>query len=126
MTSPSTRYFRTLQITPKNLPKWTKAFAKPTREKRLGGHAKWPHLQVDLKVIVSKMQRHHRQWLMTMPDDTSAAAAAYSRATPNGSGTVYSFVLMSLPVPIEQVEGTLHQQKELLSEELGNLQKILK
>jgi hypothetical protein len=106
---------------PRNLPKWTKAFAQADEK---GALMVTPngHLQVDLKVIASK-DAGTIDWHMTMPDGTSAAA--YSRATPKGSGTVYSFVLMAPPVPIEHVEGTLHQQKELLREELGNLRKIL-
>jgi len=44
---------------------------------------------------------------------------------PNGEKSVYTFVLMAPPGPIEQVEGTLRQQMELLREELENLQKIL-
>jgi hypothetical protein len=32
---------------------------------------------------------------------------------------------MAPPVPIEQVEGSFQQQKELLRQELGNLQRIL-
>lgn len=80
-------------------------------------------LRVGLKVVESR-EAGTIDWHMTMPDGT--AAAAFSRVTPNGSGTVYSFVLMAPPVPIEQVEGTLQQQKELLREVLGELQKILK
>lgn len=107
---------------PRNLPKWTKAFAQADEKSALMVTPDG-QLGVGLKVVASR-EAGTIDWHMMMPDGT--AAAAFSRVTPNGSGSVYSFVLMAPPVPIEQVEGTLQQQKELLREELGNLQKILK
>ena len=55
-------------------------------------------LRVDLKVIASK-EAGTIDWHMMTPDGT--AAAAYSKVTPNGSGSGYLFVLMAPPVPIE-------------------------
>ena len=102
---------------PKNLPKWTKADEKSALMVTPNGQ-----LQVGLKTEASREQGTI-DWHMTMPDDT--VASAFSRVTSNGKGSVYTFVLMAPPVPIEQVEGTLQQQKELLRQELGNLQRIL-
>lgn len=106
---------------PKNLPKWTKAFAKADEKSALMVTPNG-QLQVGLRTEASR-ERGTIDWHMTMPDGT--AASAFSRVTPNGKGSVYTFVLMAPPVPIEQVEGTLQQQKELLRQELGNLQRIL-
>ena len=80
-------------------------------------------LRVGLKVVASK-EAGTIEGHVTMQDGTSAAA--YSRVTPNGIGSVYAFVLVAPLVPIEQVEMTLQLQKELFREELGKLQKILK
>jgi hypothetical protein len=62
---------------------------------------------------------------MLMPDGSTGKA--YSRVTglPNGN-VVYSFVLLAPPVPIEEIEGTLEQQKQLLAIELKKLAHLLK
>ena len=106
---------------PKNLPKWTKAFSSADSKKAVLSTPNG-QLEVGLEVKAS-MELGTIDWHMTMPDNT--IASAYSRVTPNGKTSVYSFVLMAPPGPIEQVEGTLKQQMELLREELQNLQKIL-
>lgn len=106
---------------PKNLLKWTKAFAKADEKSALMVTPNG-QLQVGLKTEASREQGTI-DWHMTMPD--GSIASAFSRVTPNGKESVYTFVLMAPPVPIEQVEGTLQQQKELLRQELGNLKRIL-
>lgn len=106
---------------PKNLPKWTKAFSYADEKKAV---LETPNgkLEVDLRVDASK-ECGTIDWYMTMPDGN--VAAVYSRVTKNGNDSVYTFVLMAPPGPIEQVEGTLKVQMGLLQEELQNLQKIL-
>jgi polyketide cyclase/dehydrase/lipid transport protein len=107
---------------PSNLPKWSKAFSYADKKKAV---LETPNgkLEVGLEIKSSK-EFGIIDWYMTMPDGN--VATAYSRITPNGKSTVvYTFVLMAPPGPIEQVEGTLRQQMELLREEHQNLQKIL-
>ena len=106
---------------PTNLPKWTKAFASADSKKAVLSTPNG-QLEVGLEVKTSK-ELGVIDWHMTMPD--GSIASAYSRVTPNGKASVYTFVLMAPPGPIEQVEGTLKQQMGILQEELQNLQKIL-
>ncbi len=63
-------------------------------------------------------------WKMTFPD--GAIGVAYSRVTPDGEArSVYSFVLMAPPVPLEALEGALKAQSETLAKELLRLKDIL-
>lgn len=106
---------------PANLPKWTKAFSSADSKKAVISTPNG-ELEVGLEIKTSK-ELGVIDWHMTMPD--GSVASAYSRVTPNGESSIYTFVLMAPPGPIEQVEGTLKQQMGLLQEELKNLQKIL-
>ena len=63
-------------------------------------------------------------WHVTFPD--GSVATAYSRVVPESAqDSVYSFILMAPPVPLEQLEGTLNQQAHILREELTKLNAIL-
>jgi hypothetical protein len=63
-------------------------------------------------------------WHMTFPDGN--VATAYSRLVPDsGDCSIYSFVLMAPPVPLERLEGALNQQAHILREELTKLNAIL-
>ena len=107
---------------PANLPKWTAAFREadaktallvtPTGTLQIG-------LQTfsDINGIID--------WHMHLPDGTVGKAHSRVIPLPNGN-VVYSFVLLSPPVPVEEVEGTLEQQKKLLAEELKKLAHLLK
>ncbi|TAL49378.1 SRPBCC family protein [Patescibacteria group bacterium] len=106
---------------PANLPKWTRAFSYADSKKAVLSTPNGK-LEVGLEIKISK-ELGVVDWHMTMSD--GSIASAYSRITHNGKASVYTFVLMAPPGPIEQVEGTLKQQMELLREELQNLQKIL-
>lgn len=104
-----------------DLPKWTKAFKSAG-----GGRAllSTPNGELDIGLRVdSDKGRGTIDWHMEMPD--GSVASAYSRVTRDGDGSVFTFVLMAPPVPIEQVEGALEQQIGLLREEMGNLKRIL-
>ncbi len=107
--------------TPGNLPGWTSAF-KEADEKSALLVTPNGELKISLRTITN--QSGTIDWYMTMPD--GSVAKAFSRLTdlPNGN-VLYSFVLLAPPVPIEQVEGTLEQQKQILSTELERLAKIL-
>lgn len=107
---------------PTNLPKWTNAFksawnGKATMVTPAGT------VQVDLEVKAAAAEGTI-DWHMTFPD--GSVASAYSRVLPAPSGkSVYSFVLMTPPVPLEQLEGTLDQQADILRHELEKLSTIL-
>jgi hypothetical protein len=46
--------------------------------------------------------------------------------TPDGgSGSIYCFVLMAPPVPLEAIEGALEAQRKTLAAELARLKEIL-
>lgn len=63
-------------------------------------------------------------WHMTFPDES--VGNAYSRVIPESDEySIYNFILMAPPVPLEQVEGTLNQQAHILREELTKLSEIL-
>ena len=107
---------------PVNLPRWTAAFREANNSSALlvtpNGE-----LRIGLQTITDASGVI--DWHMQMPD--GSIGKAYSRVTalPNGN-TVYSFVLLAPPVPVEEIEGTLEQQKQLLAAELKKLALLLK
>jgi len=104
---------------PANLPIWTKAFQKANDEQAI---MVTPEGEVHIKLEVRVSEAHGTiDWYMYFPD--GSLGTAYSRLTPNEKGEtcVYTFVLMAPPVPLEQLEGTLEEQKKILAEELQNL-----
>lgn len=106
----------------RNLPQWTHAFkevgnGKATMVTPAGA------LEVALQVKASASEGTI-DWRMTFPDES--VATAYSRLVPDADNySVYSFILMAPPVPLEQLEGTLNQQAHTLREELTKLNAIL-
>ena len=107
---------------PTNLPKWANAFKSVANGKATmvtpAGAA-----QVNLKVNASAAEGTI-DWHITFPE--GSLASAYSRVVPVSSGkSVYSFILMAPPVPLEQLEGTLDHQADSLRHELERLSSIL-
>jgi hypothetical protein len=107
---------------PSNLPKWTNAFkdadhksallVTPAGEMKIGLETK------------ATMETGTIDWHMKMPD--GSIGKAYSRVVENSDGkSIYSFILLAPPVPIEQLEGTLKEQEGILNKELKNLKRIL-
>lgn len=106
---------------PENLPKWTNAFSEANESAAV---MVTPHGEASIKLTtVISRATGTIDWIMTMPD--GAVGKAFSRVTENGEATVYSFVLLAPPVPLEQIEGTLEIQKAVLAQELVNLKTIL-
>ena len=106
---------------PENLPLWTKAFSRADHESAIMVTPSGK-LNIGLKTVVS--QAHGTvDWEMTMPDGT--LGKAYSRIVANANTSIYSFVLLAPPVPLEKLEGALSAQKLLLAEELQRLKHIL-
>lgn len=119
--APSGKAFAFLAA-PQNLPRWTSAFKRADDRSALLVTPKG-ELPIGLRVIADAASGVI-DWHMTMPDGT--VAKAHSRVVPNGPARcIYSFVLMAPPVPLEQLEGALEQQKATLSAELKRLQDLL-
>ena len=63
-------------------------------------------------------------WYMTFPD--GAVGTAFSRIVPETDNScIYTFTLMAPPVALEELEGALNAQKEILAGELTHLKSLL-
>ena len=107
---------------PSNLPKWTNAFKSADHKSALfvtpAGEMK-----IGLETKASK-ETGTIDWYMKMPD--GSVGKAFSRVVENSDGkSIYSFILLAPPVPIEKLEGTLKEQEGILTKELKNLKRIL-
>jgi hypothetical protein len=106
----------------RNLPKWTSAFKRMSNGKALLETSDGA-VEIELKVNASREQGTI-DWMMRFPD--GSLRAAYSRVVEvEKSRCVYTFILMAPPVPLEQLEGTLQQQSQILKEELARLASVL-
>jgi hypothetical protein len=106
---------------PATLPEWTHAFQSVS-----GGRAKLatPKGAVDIGLEVrASRETGTVDWTMTFPD--GSVGRAFSRLVDRGDRTLYTFVLLAPPVPLEQVEGALAEQSRTLREELKALQERL-
>ncbi len=106
---------------PQNLPLWTNAFSKADESSAVMA-TPMGEMSIGLKTISSK-EAGNIDWIMTMPD--GSVGKAYSRISQNGDSSIYSFVLLAPPVPLEQLEGALSSQMLILAEELKKLKNIL-
>ena len=80
-------------------------------------------MKIGLKTKASK-ETGTIDWHMKMPD--GSVGKAFSRVVENADGkSIYSFILLAPPVPIQELEGTLKEQEQILSKELKNLKRIL-
>lgn len=105
-----------------NLPKWTNAFASINQDKAVMQTPEG-EVEIDLEVHASA-DLGTVDWRMTFPDQS--IATAFSRITEvNKNQCVYSFVLMPPPVPLEEIEGALEAQSQILEEELRKLKELL-
>jgi hypothetical protein len=107
---------------PANLPRWTDAFKRAdARSARM----ETPDGVVDIALKTdARVDAGTVDWTMQFPD--GAIANAYSRVTPDGDdGSIYSFVLMAPPVPLEALEGTLDAQRRTLADELARLKELV-
>ena len=107
---------------PANLPLWTNAFKSAG-----GGRAvlETPQGAVDIELeTVTDGVAGTVDWHMTFPD--GSLGQAFSRVTPDGKDkSIYTFVLMAPPVPLEALEGALEAQMAILAEELTGLKSRL-
>ena len=107
---------------PNNLPQWTNAFSSVTK-----GNAvmQTPEGQVDIELEVRASSEYGSiDWRMTFPD--RSVATAFSRIVEiDKEHSIFCFILMPPPVPLEKLEGTLEAQSRILEEELKVLKIIL-
>lgn len=100
---------------PSRLPEWTHAFQTVANGRAT---LRTPRGAAEIGLEVRASLEHGTvDWLMTFPD--GSVGRAHSRvvaAAPRRS--VYSFVLLAPPVPLEQVEGALEEQGRTLAQEL--------
>lgn len=103
---------------PSNLPEWTNAFA---RADATSADLMTPNGAVAIRLdTITNAASGTIDWKMTFPD--GMLGWAHSRVTPDGiDKTVYSFVLMAPPVPLEMLEGALSEQMKTLAKELLHL-----
>jgi len=107
---------------PENLVEWT-AFFKSVQNGRATIRTPDGELEIGLEVKANQSVGNV-DWFMTMPD--GAEGRAFSRLVPNRPhSTIYTFILLAPPVPLEKLEGTLQQQVGILREELAQLNRIL-
>ena len=107
---------------PENLPHWTEAFS---RADQASATMKTPNGRMEIGLTtLTNVQAGSVDWQMKMPDGT--VATAFSRVTPDrGASSIYSFVLMSPPGALEELEGNLDQQRDTLARELRRVKGLL-
>jgi len=104
------------------LPEWASAFRSVHAN---GAVLQTPQgsVEIGLEVQASPAQGTV-DWIMTFPD--GSVATAFSRVVSMGeTRCLYSFTLTPPPVPLEQLEGALEAQSQILREELQRLRTIL-
>lgn len=106
---------------PRTLPEWTHAF-RSVSDGRATMATPRGSVEVGLRVESNRVAGTI-DWIMTFPD--GSVGRAFSRLIGLGERTLYSFVLMAPPVPLEQIEGALDEQARVLREELSALQRNL-
>ena len=106
----------------RNLPEWTNAFQSVSNGKAI---MRTPEGSVEVELVVSaSWEQGTIDWFMKFPD--GAQAAAFSRLIRlDEKRNVYSFILTEPPVSLEQLEGALGEQSQILEEELKRLSHIL-
>ena len=107
---------------PGTLPDWTHAF-RSVSDGRAELATPRGTVEVTLEVR-AKRECGTVDWHMTFPD--GSVGRAYSRLVERGQRTLYSFVLLAPPVPLEQIEGALEEQAKVLGQELAALQQRLR
>jgi hypothetical protein len=106
-----------------NLPEWTNAFESVSNGEAVLRTAS-SAAKIELTVRAS-LEQGTIDWVMQFEDGSNATA--YSRLVRlDDDRSIYIFLLTPPPLPLDQLEGALDQQSEILKEELGRLRHILK
>jgi hypothetical protein len=107
---------------PGNLPRWAEGF-KTADGERARLETATGGVEIALRTD-SDPTAGTVDWRLEFPD--KSVALAQSRVTETTRGTsIYSFVLHAPPVPLEQVEGALEQQRLTLRRELATLKSLM-
>jgi len=106
----------------RRLPEWTSAFKSVSNGRAV---METPNGSVEIELAVQAARSQGTiDWIMTFLD--GSVASAYSRVVAaDKERSLYSFVLMAPPVPLEQLEGALEAQSRILRKELAKLGAIL-
>lgn len=108
---------------PLNLEKWTNAFKHVTQD----GTAKLatPAGEVDIQLeTIADSTSGVVDWKLIFPD--GSVGLAHSRIVGlTDTTSSYSFTLTPPPAPLEELEGALAQQSNILAEELVKLKGVL-
>lgn len=107
---------------PDNLPQWANAFASINGDSAL---MVTPAGEVEVSLAIESCEKAGTvDWYMTFPD--GSVATAFSRIIPDEKGScIYTFTLTPPPVPLEELEGAIDAQREILTQELIKLKAIL-
>ena len=101
------------------LPEWTNAFAEVSKDGKALMRTPQGEVGVQLEDTLNRNDGVI-DTKMTFPD--GSVATAYSRLIALGDDScVYSFVLTPPPVALEELEGALSEQAEILEQELQTL-----
>ena len=101
------------------LPEWTHAFAEVSKDGKALMRTPQGEVGVQLEDTLNRNDGVI-DTKMTFPD--GSVATAYSRLIALGDDScVYSFVLTPPPVALEELEGALSEQAEILEQELQTL-----
>ncbi len=108
---------------PTNVPKWALGFSAVDGETAM---METPNgkMKIGMKMYAN-LELRTVDTVMTMPDGSIGKAFSRITENDNGNSAVFTFVLMAPPVPLEEMEGTLEEQKKQLKEELQFLKKII-
>lgn len=105
-----------------NLPRWAQAFAAAGEGR---ARLETPAGGVDVQLDVSAdAETGTVDWRIGFPDGTVGLAQSRVTETTRG-GCIYSFVLHTPPVALEQVEGALEAQRATLQAELATLKALM-
>ncbi|MEL7424911.1 MAG: SRPBCC family protein [Bacteroidota bacterium] len=108
---------------PTNVPKWARGFSEVNGETAF---METPNgkMKIGMKMY-SEPTFRTIDTVMTFPD--GSVGKAFSRVTESdkGDSSIFTFILMAPPVPLEELEGTFEEQKQQLAEELVVLKSIL-
>ena len=101
---------------------WTHAFK---RVDALTATLETPAGAVEIRLdVLAHRESGSVDWIMTFPDHS--VGRAHARVVSNmDESSILCFVLLAPPVPQEQVEGTLEQQRKILRGELQRLKQTL-
>ena len=121
ITAPRRKVFEFLREAA-NLPRWAHAFVSAGNG---CARLETPAGAVDVGLgVTADAGTGVVDWRLTFPD--GGVGIAQSRVTETMRGTcIYSFVLHAPPVTLEQVEGALDAQRELLQSELMTLKSLM-